>query len=64
MKIKVNKTKASIEFETKREIECFAQICEYYMDMIYEEPNDDGLVSLCDSQMEKLNRKFEKALEY
>lgn len=58
MKIKKLKKSATIHLETREEVEAFAQACEFYMTMVYEEPDDDCSDYGSDDLMLKIDKKF------
>lgn len=65
MKLKVNKKTASIELETREEVEAFAKACEFYMTMVYQDANPASAKKDshydCDDLMLKIDKKFNKA---
>lgn len=64
MKIKVNKKTATIELQTKEEVEAFKVASQYYMNMIYQdanpEDNEEDSHYDCDDLMLKIDKKFNK----
>jgi hypothetical protein len=67
MKIKALKKTATIQLETKAEVQAFALAVEYYMTMVYQDA--DPTVKKhdshydCDDLMLKIDKKFNKQTE-
>lgn len=64
MKLKVLKKSATIQLESKEEVQAFAQALVYYMEMIYQDANPEDKEEDshydCDDLMRTLNKKFNK----
>lgn len=64
MKLKALKKSATLQLESKEEVQAFAQALELYMEMIYQDANPEDKEEDshydCDDLMREINRKFNK----